>query len=232
MSFKIIYNYLTKGSLLEDAFETSDDIHDETHNMFQHATKCLIDHNIELKDEVIKADRKVNKGFIDIRRKIFEYLSISAAPNISACLILSNVAIDYERIGDYCKNIAQLIDSFPVKFEEGVYKQNIIEMTNRIDRMFNNTKEAMNDEKEEQARKVIEDHSKIKEIHGKIVESLNNDKDITVKEAIVIAKMGGYLRRVSAHLGNICTGVIRPFPKMGFLGKSMKDELYSREKLD
>ncbi|MCK4613422.1 MAG: PhoU domain-containing protein, partial [Thermoplasmata archaeon] len=93
------------------------------------------------------------------------------------------------------------------------------------------------DEDEEMAESVLDDHAKIKEIHLDIVKALNNDKEITVKEAIVVAKVTGYLRRVSAHLGNICTGVIRPFPKMGFLKKTSREldadnPLYSRTKLD
>lgn len=238
MGFKSLYNFLTKGTLLEEAFDESDSIHDLTYEMFRNSVRALIEHDKQLRDEVIKNDKIVNRKFIRIRRKIFEYLSISAAPNISACLILSNVAIDYERIGDYCKNIAQLVHWYPVECAECRYLDWIKEINSSIEIMFNGTKEALDKEDTEQAEMVLKQHAAIKGIHTSIVDALNKDTEITVQEAIVYAKMGGFLRRISAHLGNICTGVLRPFPKMGFLKSKTvgieydEDEPYERAKLD
>lgn len=236
MSFKSFYNLLTKGSLLEEAFEESEHIHDLTKEMFSQAMKALIEDDRELSAEVVKTDKIVNKEFINIRRKLFEYLSISSAPNISACLILSNVAIDYERIGDYCKNIGQLGEWYPMEFKPNKYLDHIRTISENILLMFDSTKEALINEDEERAQEVIGLHGKIKEIHNEIVHALNFDDDISVMEAIVIATMGGYLRRVSAHLGNICTGVLRPFPRMGFLKKTGREikaeDVYTRKKLD
>lgn len=236
MGFKAFYDLLTKGTLLEEAFDESEVIHDLTNQMFSQSMKALIEYDKEITKEVIRTDKMVNAEFIKIRRKLFEYLSISAAPNVSACLILSNVAIDYERIGDYCKNIAQLIEWYPVEFREGKYRDWIIEIGDNIQTMFITTKIALINEDEESAQESIASHAKVKEIHSLIVEALNNDTEISVKEAIVIAKVGGFLRRVSAHLGNICTGVLRPFPRMGFLKKTGRElqteEAYTRTKLD
>lgn len=236
MSFKSFYNLLTKGTLLEEAFEESEHLHDLTNEMFSQAMKALIENDRELSSEVVKTDKIVNAEYIKIRRKLFEYLSISAAPNISACLILSNVAIDYERIGDYSKNIGQLGEWYPVEFGPGKYLDLILDIGEDIQKMFESTKEALINEDEERAQEVIRLHGKIKEIHNRVVDDLNNDTEISVREAIVIAKVGGYLRRVSAHLGNICTGVLRPFPRMGFLKKTGRelesDDEYARKRLD
>lgn len=236
MGFRSFYNLLTKGTLLEEAFDESEQIHDLVSEMFSKSIRALIEHDNELTNEIIKTDKLVNAEFINIRRKLFEYLSISAAPNVSACLILSNVAIDYERIGDYCKNIAQLVEWYPMEFREGKYLDWIVDIRENIQKMFTFTKEALLNEDEELAREVIGIHGKIKEIHTEIVQALNTDTEISVREAIVIAKVGGYLRRVSAHLGNICTGVLRPFPRMGFLKKTGREieteDVFSRPKLD
>ncbi len=236
MGFKSFYELLSKGTLLEEAFDESEHIHDLTTQMFSESIKALIDHNQMTCEKVVKTDKEVNAQFINIRRKLFEYLSISAAPNVSACLILSNVAIDYERIGDYCKNIAQLVDWYPIDFNEGKYRDWVLEMSDTIKHMFSSTKEALINEDEKLAQEVIGMHGKVKEIHTEIVKALNSDNDISVREAIVVAKVGGYLRRVSAHLGNICTGVLRPFPRMGFLKKTGREieseDVFARTKLD
>jgi phosphate transport system protein len=236
MGFKSFYDLLTKGTLLEEAFDESEHIHDLTSQMFSQSITALLEHDKKLTKEIVTTDKEVNREFINIRRKLFEYLSISAAPNVSACLILSNVAIDYERIGDYCKNIAQLVEWYPVEFRDGQYKEKILAIRKNIETMFTHTKSALINEDEELAQETIALHGKVKEIHKEIVDALNNDSEISVREAIVIAKAGGYLRRVSAHLGNICTGVLRPFPRMGFLKKIGREieteDAFSRPNLD
>ncbi len=236
MSFKSFYDLLSKGTLLEEAFDESEHIHDLTNQMFSQSTQALITHDKELTSEVVRTDKVVNAEFIKIRRKLFEYLSISAAPNVSASLILSNIAIDYERIGDYCKNIAQLVEWYPIEINEGKYRDWVLEIRDNIQHMFNSTKKALIDEDEELAKEVIARHGKVKEIHTEIVRALNTDTDISVREAIVVAKVGGYLRRVSAHLGNICTGVFRPFPRMGFLKKTGREieteDVFEKTKLE
>ena len=36
------------------------------------------------------------------------------------------------------------------------------------------------------------------------------------KKAIVYASLASYMRRISAHLKNIASGVINPYPELGF----------------
>ena len=236
MPYKTFYNLLTKGSLLEEAFGESDHIHDLTHRMFTQSLKALLEHHEPSCIDVVHTDRLVNAKFVSIRRKLFEYLSISSAPNVSASLILSNVTIDYERIGDYCKNIAQLIEWHPSELKRDRYYDWIVTMRDWIERMFGLTKEAMLKENEEMARESVGLHGKIKDTHHQIIHALNDDTTISVREAIVIAMVGGHLRRVSAHLANICTGILRPFPSMGFLTEAKneydEEKILSRPKFD
>ena len=234
MSFRTIYGALTRGSLLEEAFECAEALHDHTHRMFTMASKAVFEHDTVHVEAVVREDREVNKGLITIRRKVMEYLSVAAVPNISACLILSNMAVDYERIGDYCKNIAQLLERYPARLEKEPYVSRLSEIKDNIEQMFDLTKEATAKDDTDMARTVLNLHDRNKEIHNQIADGLNNDTEITVREAIVVAKLGGFYRRVSAHLGNISTGILRPFPKMGFLssGNNIDDLYFSRPSVD
>jgi hypothetical protein len=45
---------------------------------------------------------------------------------------------------------------------------------------------------------------------------LNEDEKILTTNAISYALLTGYFRRINAHLANICTGVLHPFPALGF----------------
>ena len=68
MSFKSFYNLLTKGSLLEEAFEESEHLHDLTREMFlqsqpgkPHSAFLLLDNAIIRKDEIME---HVKKGYL------------------------------------------------------------------------------------------------------------------------------------------------------------------------
>jgi len=49
------------------------------------------------------------------RKKVLEYLAVNSAPDISAALGLTAIANEYERIGDYCKDLAELRTSYGVE---------------------------------------------------------------------------------------------------------------------
>jgi phosphate uptake regulator len=129
---------------------------------------------------------------------------------------LASVVIDYERIGDYCKNIAQLTLLYPTDLNDGGYMDLINHMKESIDKAFDLTYDAFQKDDLEKARKVIEGHEGLKSLHAALVQRINEDNKLDSNKAIVYASLGSYLRRISAHLKNICSGVINPFPEIGF----------------
>jgi phosphate uptake regulator len=224
MSFKSIYDALTKAPLLENAYNDASEMHKLAKEMFEESTKCLIGCDVDVAKKLGLEDKRINKREKRVRRKVMEYLAVTSAPNLNASLVLISIVIDYERIGDLCKNIAQLCIEYPADFGEEDYSKDINLMKDNISKMFDLTLVAMEQSDEEKAKEVIAIHDKVKGIHNSIIKKLNEDDKISTTNAISYALLTGYFRRINAHLANICTGVLHPFPALGF-GYEVKGDL-------
>lgn len=216
MSFKRIYDALTKAPLLEKAYNNAWEMHKLAKEMFEESTKCLIGCDVSVAKKLSLEDKRINKSEKKIRRKVMEYLAVTTTPNLGASLILISIVIDYERIGDLCKNIAQLCIEYPADFGDEAYVKDINEIKDSLFEMFDLTLIAIEQSDSGKAKQAIVLHNKIKGIHHSIIKRLNQDENISTTNAISYALLTGYFRRINAHLANICTGVLHPFPALGF----------------
>lgn len=216
MIFKELYDAIFKGSMLKSAFEAVDRMHDQAKTMYETSITCLVENNNELARDIGREDRVINVAVREVRRQILEYLAINSSPDLSASLELTGIVIDYERIGDYCKNIAQLGLMYPAKLEPSSYFDIFKKMDDNITAMFDFTVQSLKESDTEAARSVMKMHVTTKSLHRDIVSKLNKGEDITVQTAIVYALLTEYLRRISAHLQNIASTVVQPFDRVGF----------------
>jgi phosphate uptake regulator len=215
MLFKELFDAIFRGSILESAFEAVDRMHKQARAMYDLSLTCLIENKDEIAKEISSEDHVINVAVREVRREILNYLAITSAPDISASLMLTGIVIDYERIGDYCKNIAQLGLMYPAKLEPSSYFDMFTKMHENIAEMFDLTIDAVIGSDVEKANTVLKMHVTTKKVHAGIVSKLNNEL-IDARTAIVYALVTEYLRRISAHLQNIASTVVQPFDMVGF----------------
>jgi phosphate uptake regulator len=216
MGFRMIYDAITKSKLLQKTYKDIGEMNRECKNVFEKSFECLVQNKDKEALELSQEDKKINKYEVDIRNSIMGYLAVNTAPNLNAALTLTSVVIDHERIGDYCKIIAQLGLLYPTKLEDNEYMDIINHMKNTIVEQFDLTHTAFEESDVEKAKKMISSYSGIKTLHSALVHKLNKEKKIEINRAVIYASLPIYLRRISAHLKNICTSVVKPFPEIGF----------------
>jgi phosphate uptake regulator len=216
MMFKELFDAIFKGSILESAFEAADRMHEQAQSMYELSIKCLVENQDEIAKDISREDHVINVAVREVRREILEYLAIHSAPDISASLILTGIAVDYERIGDYCKNIAQLGLMYPAKLEPSPYFDIFKKMDDNIAVMFDFTLQSLKESDTKKARDVMKMHVTTKKLHADIISKLNKGDNITIQTAIVYALVTEFFRRISAHLQNIASTVVQPYHKVGF----------------
>ncbi|MBU6998065.1 MAG: hypothetical protein HXS41_04360 [Theionarchaea archaeon] len=216
MMFKELFDAVFKGSILKSAFNAVERMHDQAETMYDLSVKCLVENKDEIAKDISREDRVINTSVKEVRREILQYLAINSAPDISTSLILLAIAVDYERIGDYCKNIAQLGLMYPTSLGPSPYFDLFSDIHENISSMFDLTIRALEESDTEKAQTVMTMHVKTKQIHAQVVKKLNNGESVDVKTAIVYALLTEYLRRISAHLQNVASTVVQPFDRIGF----------------
>ncbi len=173
MGFRMIYDALTKSKLLQKTYKDIGEMNRECKSIFEKSFECLVQNKDEEALKLSNEDKKINRYEVDIRNSILGYLAMNTAPNLNASLTLASVVIDHERIGDYCKIIAQLGLLYPAKLEDNEYMDIINHMKNTIVEQFDLTHTAFDESDVEKAKKVIDSYAGIKTLHTALVHKIN-----------------------------------------------------------
>lgn len=218
--FREFFQLWKKAGLLSEALKETENMLLVAKNMFSFSLRVLMDKEKE-KEDIYKIDRELNKLQRNVRRKILEHLSINPRQDVTSCLVLITIVIDIERIGDYSKNLIELSHKYPQRLK-GRYIKRIREIEKDIEGLFDGTIDAFKNADIDLAKKIMERHARIAVYCEKVVEDLIEDTGVSSKMGIICALLARYLKRVSAHLKNIASGVSNPFHRLGYKPKNME----------
>jgi len=218
--FREFFQLWKKAGLLNEALKETEEMLLVAKNMFSFSLRVLMDKEKE-KEDIYKIDRELNKLQRNVRRKILEHLSINPQQDVTSCLVLITIVIDIERIGDYSKNLIELSHKYPQRLK-GKYIERIREIEKDIERLFDRTINAFKNADIDLAKQIMERHARIAVHCEKVVENLVEDTQVSSRMGIICALLARYLKRVSAHLKNIASGVSNPFHRLGYKPKNME----------
>lgn len=213
--FKNIWDALKKNPLLDESFDIMDELHHKTQEMFLLSMRALLDQEVDPED-IIKMDKEVNRKVQTVRKKVFEYFSISSSPNIHSGLIMISLVIDYERIGDYAKDLAMLRDEFDFRNElQSRGREELDSMKDLIAIMFGSAHDSFVSMNSRYPTKVTKLEDELKD-HYEELRKWTLTESIDRDEALVEIVSARLLKRIAGHLDNISSSGARPFPKLGF----------------
>ena len=219
--FKNLVNIWKSEDSLSQAWASSNEMLTLSHVMFTDAIGAL---RLGEKNKVIKSikqrDTDINKYQRDIRKKVVTYYSISKdVTNLDSGLVLINMVVDIERIGDYTKNILDLAKHHPKKFVSEKISDDLRVVEKAVIERFGNTIKAVEEMDEEVARELIKSYrSDLGKLSDSLVaSSISGKLQIGVEhKASSMVLYARYLKRIGAHLKNITSVVVNPFESIGY----------------
>lgn len=209
-------------NLLDSAFETTLTMLDFDYKMYEASRKTLRDSNTaNLPFDIKKTDRKINKYEREVRRNVLTHLTIAGTQNLVPGMALVSIVIDVERIGDYTKNIAGLADIHPKKLHGGKFENDLKKLEDAIEEHFSLVIEVLKTQDKKKARKILSVEDDMGKLSDNIVNSMIQNKDKELKDGadVAVAMYARYLKRINAHLTNIASSIVNPFPRIGFREK-------------
>lgn len=198
--------------------------------MFENASAILRGKPIpHPKIDVYKKERSVDEAIREIRKKILIHLSVSEPVDAPASIVLLDIALDLERIGDYTTNIAEIADHAPNKLEAGVLDSDLREIEEHASHYFQVIATVFERYDKDLIQEIIS-----KRIPHKCDELLNRliseDLGMTQQNAVVLALYIRYLKRVVSHLLNIAKTLIQPFDRARFFPKNIPNHRNTKGK--
>lgn len=209
-------------NLLDTAFNMTLTMLEFDHKMYSASVATLRkSDSAELPFDFKKTDRKINKFEREVRRKVLTHLSVTGTQNVVPGLVLVSIVIDVERIGDYTKNIAGLATMHPARLEGGTHEKTLARIENSIEDNFPVIIEVLKSQEQSKARDVMRAEESLASEADKIVSAMVRQKDgqMSPSEAVSLAMYARYLKRINAHLTNIASSIVNPFPRIGFREK-------------
>tara|TARA_Y100000741_G_C18142389_1_gene513676 strand:- start:78 stop:752 length:675 start_codon:yes stop_codon:yes gene_type:complete len=218
---KDVVNLWKAEDLLSQAWNRSYEMMELSREIFNQAVIYLRNgENIETLKALKKRDREINAFQQEVRRKVLTHYSVEQkTSNMVNGLILINMVVDIERIGDYSKNILDLAINFPEKIISEEISEDLHLIENEVKLRFDKTLEAIHTQDSDLAQSLMQGYKEnITQKSDQIVNNIINGKlkySSTPKTAS-ISLYARYLKRIGAHLKNITTTVVNPFDSIGY----------------
>ena len=219
--FKDLVTIWNSEDSLSQAWTSSNEMLHLSHEMFTDSINALRSGE---KNKVIKSiklrDEEINQYHRDIRKKVVTHYSVSKdVTNINSGLVLINMVVDIERVGDYTKNILDLAKHYPKKLRSEKISEDLRIIEQAVIERFQNTVKAVEEMDEIAAKELIKSYrSDLGKLSDNLVAS-SISGDLKIGEEHMASSMvlyARYLKRIGAHLKNITSVVINPFESIGY----------------
>ena len=221
--FNDLVNIWQKTDLLSEAW-------DESHEMILLSNKIFVKvidglrsgEKTKALKELKKRDKEINDFHRNVRRKVITHYAVRGDTlNIESGLVLINLVVDIERIGDYTKNILDLaiFSSKPIISEEVSESLGLIEEA--VLSRFSSTMLVLENRDAEKAQILLNNYRKdLGKVSDSIVHNIVSGS-FEIKNNVSpasVALYARYLKRIGAHLKNITSVVTNPFEMIGYNG--------------
>jgi phosphate transport system protein len=164
-----------------------------------------------IREDLFSTDKRINEAEQQIRRLIVVHGTVNGARSFPYLLILMSVAKDAERIGDYAKNIFDLVVLKP--FYKDDDRAELIEIKDRISEMLLRAMRIYLAESEDEAREFLTECDQVQDACDAILSRSVGNLDRNYAGLVLTAR---YFKRVVSHAGNVVTSVIQPLHKLDF----------------
>ena len=219
--FREIVNLWKSEDLLSQAWDESYKMMMLSNEIFTQAIKYLREgENQDIIKALKKRDVEINIFQRDVRRKVVTHYAISQdIDDLPNGLVLLNMVVDVERLGDYTKNILDLALNHPNIIKSEEFSEDLYHVEQEVISRFSKTIEAIHTQDADVAQSMMVSY---KETLTSISDDIVNgciSGEITLgdeSKTVSLALYARYLKRIGAHLKNITTVLINPFDAVGY----------------
>ena len=170
----------------------------------------------EVRTQIYDQDVKINQLERKIRKQVIAHLSVGRnAADVPYSLLLMSLVKDVERIGDYAKNLAEVLDATGSNLPDDDNMAELREIGSGVQDAFRTVGQVFAKSDEEEAVGMIRQGRDISHRCDALINKIaKGDYDAAQTTTLVLGTR--YYKRIGAHLVNILTGVVMPLHKLDY----------------
>lgn len=218
MIFNELFKLWNKNDLLTQSVNDSKEMMEVAYEMFEIVTKKLMNgsHDEEL-EKIRKMDYLLNHFERSIRKKVFEHLTVNEKEeqHLYSAVLLITIVSNIERLGDYCKNIAEIAELRDKMVIEDL-NLTVKSYIQTVRTMFRQTISAYKKTDSTIAQKVNNSYNDFKSDADKLITKLASQERKNNENFVVYVLFFRYMKRLSSHLMHITTSITNPIDKIGY----------------
>lgn len=172
---------------------------------------------------VFEADERINVLQQRIRREIVVHMSVHGTGDVNACLIMMSLVKDAERIGDYAKNLADLLTHAP-PLETDENHADLLALKDRTAAALTRTREVNHAQDVAAAREVARELAAIDDhCHARVISILEHQARIKGAASLVLVYR--FTKRIVAHAMNVASSVFLPLDQIDSFDEMPRPDL-------
>jgi phosphate uptake regulator len=176
----------------------------------------------DVRERLRANDKQVNQLQRDIRSMLVGHLTVNPGDAVPASLVFMSIVKDAERLGDYSENIADVCRHVTTTSEPAIYAVPINELMEKCRRDFERTRQAFAADDAALAQETILTSKEVRVGCDQLLDQLLQETGgMPPRRAVAFALATRYVKRVSAHLKNICTAVVAPVEFLDYSKKGL-----------
>jgi phosphate uptake regulator len=191
--------------------------------VFDSATEALFDSGKSkaTKNEVRGTDRQINQAEQEVRRALIVHASVTDSIDFPLVLTYMSVVKDAERIGDYAKNIYDLV-RYGSDFSEAPDRADLERYREAVGQLIDDVAVVFEERNTERAEQLIAKADGFLDEHDKNVRAAYT-YDGSAAEAVSRALYFRFLKRTTAHLMNLLTALVMPVDRLDYYDEAKED---------
>jgi phosphate uptake regulator len=220
----VVFDFFKTGhSTIETVEETLAQMMLDGREVFDTAIDALFGggKSNETRREVKSTDREINVAQQDVRRDLMVHASVQETVDLPLVLAYMSTVKDAERIGDYAKNVYDLV-RYGADFDTAPDREELAAYSDRVSHLIGEAAEAFAAKDTERAQQLINK-----------ADGFLDDYDAQVKatfqwegapaDAVSRALYFRFLKRITAHVMNFLTSLVMPVDRLDYYDEAKED---------
>jgi len=174
------------------------------------------DHDENAQDKVHKADAEVNELERTIRRALMTHLSIPGnSVDAPYSLLLMSLVKDVERLGDYAKNLSEIVEIGPKTLPESQELNELLMIRRKVELVYQACANVVLSSRHGEAAELIRQGRETARRCDTLVATIGQSTyDAATTTAFILATR--YYKRINAHVLNVLSSVVMPLDKVDY----------------